>query len=85
MNTIFLLMAEFNTTQIELEKVCGKYLAMDAATARKRAKLQRLPFPVIRGESQKTPYLVSVQDLAAYIDELNAKARSDWQKMHNVA
>jgi hypothetical protein len=84
MNTVFLLMAEFNTSQIPLENICGKYLAMSAPEAKRKANVQRLPFPVYRGQSQKTPHLVKVEDLAKYIDEQHSKANEDWRKMNNA-
>lgn len=86
MNTVFLLMAEFGSGQIELEKVCDKYLGMDAAKAKRLAGTQSLPFPVMRDEtSQKRPYLVSIADLAKWLDEMNEKARNTWLKMNNAA
>lgn len=81
MNTVFLLLAEFETSQIPLELICKKYLAMDYRPAARAAAVQQLPFPVFRGGSQKSPWLVNVNDLADYLDAQRAKGLSDWQKM----
>lgn len=81
MNTVFLLMAEFNTGQIPLESVCGKYLSLDKTQAIRKALLQQLPFPVFRAGTQKSPWLVKVEDLAKYLDEQHASAVEDWKKM----
>lgn len=83
-STVFLLLAEFETGQIPLEKVCEKYLDMDLRTALRKAGVQQLPFPVYRAGSQKSPYLVNVNDLAAYLDEKRTKAADVWQKMQSA-
>jgi len=86
MKTVFLLMAEFDTSQINLEDMCEKYLKMDVRTAKRKAKLQQLPFPVSHDPaSQKAPYLVHVIDLAEYLDKINALARKDWARMQAAA
>lgn len=85
MNTIFLLLAEFNTAQIPLEQVCDKYLKLSPKTAARKASLQQLPFPVFRASTQMSPWLVRAQDLAEFIDAQAAKARNDWNKMNNTA
>lgn len=81
MNTVFLLMAEFNTGQIPLELICEKYLSMEIRRANRLAQVQQLPFPVFRAGSQKSPWLVKVEDLANYLDQQHAAAVADWQKM----
>lgn len=68
MNTLFLLMAEFNTPVVPLGQICEKYFGLAPRTAKDRATANRLPIPAWR-ESQKAEYLVSLIDLANYIDE----------------
>ncbi|EOV7450044.1 hypothetical protein GCM10007938_08630 [Vibrio zhanjiangensis] len=68
MNTIFLLMAEFNTAVVPLSLISEKYFGLAPRTAKDRATANRLPVRVWR-ESQKSEYLVSLIDLANYIDE----------------
>lgn len=82
MNTLFALMAEFNTAEIPLEKVCEKFFGLSERKAKQRASTHELPVPAYRGGSQKSPWLVNVQDLANYIDNCREKARLDWEKLN---
>lgn len=85
MNTVFLLMAEFGQADIPIATVAEKYLGLSAKEAAQRASKQSLPFPVFRGGSQKSPWLVSVAELARWIDAERTKAASDWKAMRQVA
>jgi hypothetical protein len=80
-NTFFALMAEFNTGQVPLSEVCEKYFGLDYRTACKKALIQQLPVPAYRGGSQKSPWLVSAQDLAKWIDDCREQARKDHGRM----
>ena len=69
MNTMFLLMAEYETATVPLSQVCEKYFGMKSATAERKASENRLPVPTFRtAESQKAPRMVHIADLANYID-----------------
>lgn len=83
MNTVFLLLAEFGETDIPLQKIAPKYFGMEVKKAARMASLHQLPVPCFRGGSQKSPWLVSAIDLAAYIDKLRADAQKEWEKMHS--
>lgn len=54
----------------------------ESKKASQMASLHPLPVPCFRGGSQKSPWLVSAIDLAAYIDKLRAQAQKDWEKMN---
>jgi hypothetical protein len=82
MNTIFLLMAEFNTAHIPLKDICDKYFSLDFKTACKKASYQELPVPVFKGGSQKSQWLVDVNHLAAHLDSLAGKAFESHRKMN---
>jgi hypothetical protein len=84
MNTAFLLMAEFQTAHIPLDNLCEKYFGMKRAEANRKASLQMLPVPVFRAGSNKSGYLVDLNELAKYLDEMNFKARNLHQKMHSA-
>ncbi|TXZ98656.1 pyocin activator protein PrtN [Vibrio cholerae] len=73
LNTVFLLMAEFNTAVVPLSQISQKYFGLAPRTAKDRATANRLPIHVWR-ESQKAEYLVSLIDLANYIDEKRKEA-----------
>ncbi|ANF59594.1 hypothetical protein A5892_09605 [Halotalea alkalilenta] len=68
---MFGLLAEFGgRAQIPLEEVAERYFGICAKTAASRPLAQRLPVPAYRAvRSQKAPWLVSVADLATYLDE----------------
>lgn len=83
MNTIFLLMAEFNTATIPLNLIAERYLGMKPATASKKADAGDLLIPSFRmNNSQKAPRIVHVQDLAEYIDSEREKARKEIEYHH---
>lgn len=82
MNTIFLLMAEYETADIPLDRVAQKYLGLEPAMAKRHAALQKLPLPCYRAGSQKSPWLVRVTDLADFLDKQRAQAKKDWQAMN---
>lgn len=76
--TYFGLIAEFGAAEIRLEDCCVKYFSMDAPQAKRKAMIQQLPVKVYRGNhSQKAGWLVDAKDLAAWLDELKAKADQD--------
>lgn len=69
MNTMFLLMAEYETATVPLSQVCEKYFGMKATTAERKAADNKLPIPTFRtADSQKAPRMVHIADLANYID-----------------
>ncbi|XUA17723.1 pyocin activator PrtN family protein [Citrobacter sp. OP27] len=76
MNTLYFLMAEFETVTPALSNICEKYLGMKPATAEKKALLGELALPTFRiGESQKAPRLVHLEDLACHIDKARKEGR----------
>ncbi|HED6305883.1 TPA: pyocin activator PrtN family protein [Escherichia coli] len=82
MNTLFLLMAEFNTPNIELSAVSQKYFGMSPATAEAKANACKLPVPTYRiGTSQKAKRCINIQDLAEYIDKRREEGRAEWEKV----
>jgi hypothetical protein len=79
MKTVFLLMAEFEAATIPLSAIAEKYLGLKPATAETHARTARLPFPTFRmGESQKSPRLVHVEDLANFIDTRRKEASEEY-------
>lgn len=78
MNTTFFLMAEFETSTIPLSVIAERYLGMRPATADKKAGCGELPIPTFRiGNSQKSPRLVHVSDLAEFIDSQREIAKRE--------
>ena len=73
-STYFGLLAEFGEANIPLEKVSPKYFGLSYEEARRRAPAKLLPCRVFRLGGQKSPWLVSVADLAEVIDRQRQKA-----------
>lgn len=75
LNTAFLLMAEFGTSQIPLSEIAPKYLKMSLTTAKRKANAGELPIPTYRlNDSQKSLRMINVNDLASYIDQQRDEA-----------
>jgi hypothetical protein len=81
--TMHLLMMEYGgRALIPLDELAEKLLGLSIDTAKRRAGLCDLPFAAVRyGNSQKSPYLVHLQDLANYIESICSVARNEWCKM----
>ncbi|WP_407321799.1 pyocin activator PrtN family protein [Dickeya ananatis] len=80
MNTMFLLMAEFNTSTIPLADIAEKYFGMKPSTADKKAGAGDLPIPTFRlGDTQKSPRMVHVKDLADFIDGRRIQAQKEFR------
>ncbi|VWM20533.1 pyocin activator PrtN family protein [Burkholderia lata] len=84
MNTVFLLMAQYNATAIvPIELVCRDYFgAMTVQTLVRKISAGEIPLPLIRMErSQKCAKGVHIQDLANYIDERRAAALKECEQL----
>lgn len=85
MNTLFMLMAAHNgQAVIPLQEVGEKYFGLsDKAKLSQQARTGQLPIPAFRlTKKQSAPWLVSIQDLATYIDTQSAAAKKDWEQLH---
>lgn len=83
MKTLFLLQAEFDgRAEVPLTEIAESHLGMKPRRAVDLAGVQKLPFPVHRLGTRKSPWMVSLLDLAAYIDEKRAEARDEWDRMN---
>ena len=73
-STYFGLLAEFGEANVPLERVAPKYFGLSYAEARRRAPAKMFPCRAFRLGGQKSPWLVSVADLAELIDQQREKA-----------
>ncbi|MBL8299947.1 MAG: pyocin activator PrtN family protein [Rhodanobacteraceae bacterium] len=80
MNTVFLLLAEYGTGQIPLER-CAHLFGLSAEEAAKRACKQALPIPVFRAGTQKSPWIVDATTLGHYLDDRIRGAQCEWTKL----
>lgn len=86
MRTVYLLMAEYRDPEIPLEEISERYFGIPPGSYLDNlARLQRLPVPVHRLGSQKSRWMVHVEDLARYIDEKAAEARKTWEQMQEAS
>ncbi|MFJ3266781.1 pyocin activator PrtN family protein [Serratia proteamaculans] len=81
MNTMFLLMAEYEKSNIPLSEIAERYLGLKPATAEQKAAEGRLPIATFRvGNTQKAPRLVHIEDLAALIDQRRKEAKEELER-----
>ena len=68
--TATLLAAKFqNQPLISLVDVAGEYLGLTPSTAKRKARVNDLPFPVLRlSDSQKAPWLVKFEHFASTLN-----------------
>ncbi|WP_053979425.1 pyocin activator PrtN family protein [Marinagarivorans algicola] len=85
MKTTFMLMLEFETTDIPLKDVAKKYFGLTEVTMGDWARHRKFPFPVFRGGNQKSQWLVSVTDLAEFLDAKKQEAREQFLALKNAA
>jgi len=77
--TEFQLFVQYRDAVIPVDSICEKYLNLTAPEARRRALLNKLPFPTFRViKSQKAPIMVKLVDLAAHIDKQHEQAHALW-------
>jgi hypothetical protein len=85
MNTRFLLLAEYEKATIPLKEVCEKYFNCSERTAINKAKAGTLEVPAFQVGSQKTEWLVHIDDLAEMIDNRRAAAKKEWLGSEHAA
>lgn len=80
MNTLFSLLAQYETAQIPLDRCCHLF-GLKPEEAAKRAGRHALPIPTFRIGTQKSPWLVDAKTLADHLDRLRNYAEREWAKM----
>ena len=83
MNTTFLLMAEFESPTIPLEKIRKRYFNIcDKKNADRAARNHTLPIPAFKIGGPKSEWHVHIDDLAKHIDKVNAEQKLAWEKIN---
>lgn len=83
MNTQFALFARFESPTVELKQVSQEFFGITPRTAEMRAKVNDFPVPTFKlRDSERSPTLIMVKDLATYIDKRYQSARADWEHIH---
>ncbi|MEE4740657.1 pyocin activator PrtN family protein [Pseudomonas alliivorans] len=89
MNTLFLLMAQYNgMAVIPLSRVCEDYMNLSVEKFKRKRLEGEIDIPVVRlgADSQKAGLGIYLQDLADYIDKQRFEAlREQNQLMSRVA
>ncbi|KHT40048.1 pyocin activator PrtN family protein [Vibrio sinaloensis] len=79
MNTNFALLARFESPTVELKQISQEFFGVTPKTAEQRAKACDFPVPTFKlRDSERSPSLVKIEDLAAYIDKRHEEAKQDW-------
>jgi len=80
--THHILLAQFsNRLLIPVEELAEPYLGIAVNTAKRKAKVNELPFPCFKmGLNQKSPYVVHLVELVKYIDSRTSEARDLWKE-----
>ncbi|MBP8812354.1 MAG: pyocin activator PrtN family protein [Laribacter sp.] len=80
MNTLFLLMAQYQKAVVSLNEISEEYLGMSPRRANELASANRLPLATFQLYSQKSPRMVHLSDLANWLDTQREAARKQWSK-----
>ena len=64
MQTVFMLLAQYEKPVVPLKDICSEYFGLSYQTARQRANAGMLPIPTFR-TSQKSTYLVRQTERAS--------------------
>ncbi len=78
--TLFLVLAEFGSGQIEVTR-CAHHFGLTETEAKRAAARQALPVPCYRLGSQKSPWLIDADKLADYIRKQQQAANEEWRRI----
>lgn len=69
----------FRNPTVELKQVSQEFFGITSRTAEQRAKACDFPVPTFKlRDSERSPSLIKIEDLAAYIDKRHSEAKQDW-------
>jgi hypothetical protein len=84
MNTLFLLMAQYNgQAVISLDRVCVDYMNLTVEKFKRKCLDGEIDIPIIRlgANTQKAALGIHIKDLAEYIDRQRGKAAHEQNKL----
>ncbi|PMN68390.1 pyocin activator PrtN family protein [Enterovibrio norvegicus] len=86
MNTQFALLARFESPTVALKEICIEFFGIQPKTAEAQAKCGEFPIPTFKmRQSERSPTLVHIEDLAKHIDAQLTKARKEWASVNGRA
>ena len=81
--TELMLLMKYDCSPIAKLEDCLEYIGYNKVEANRAASLDRLPIPTFRlRDSQKSPRMIHIKDLAAHIDSQREAATEDWKRMN---
>lgn len=84
MNTKFALLARFENPTVELKQISQEFFGITPKTAEQKAKACCFPIPTFKlRDSERSPSLIKIEDLAAYIDKRHEDAKQDWLSVND--
>nr|WP_241909395.1 pyocin activator PrtN family protein [Vibrio splendidus] len=79
----FALLARFASPTVELKAVSQEFFGISPKTAEQKAKACDFPVPTFKlRDSERSPTLIRVEDLAMYIEKRYELAKTDWQSVN---
>ncbi len=85
MNIAFALLARFESPTVELKTISEEFFGYTPKTAEQKAKAKALPVPTFKlRDSERSPTLVNVADLAAYIEQCYSESKIDWDAIQQA-
>ena len=84
MNTLFLLMAQYNSQAvIPLDRVCADYMNLTVEKFKRKRLDGEIDIPVVRlgADTQKAALGIHLHDLATYIDRQREKANKEQNQL----
>ena len=80
---IFALLARFNNPVVPLREICVEFFGIQPKTAEQKAKSASLPVPTFKvRDSERSPTMVNISDLGAFLEERYQQGREDWQRVN---
>ncbi|SEQ48291.1 Pyocin activator protein PrtN [Amphritea atlantica] len=87
-STALMLMLQYGSPTVELRTICHLFGFKDEYEANRAASEGRLPITVSKlRDSQKSPYLIHVEDLATFIEQQRqrgAEEQASWTKRRSA-
>jgi hypothetical protein len=78
----FFILLQYGSSTVPLAR-CAELFGFSPDEAAKRAARAALPVPAFRCGSQKSPWLVNVDDLTEYLENQRRQALQEWQKINS--
>ncbi|TOQ09135.1 pyocin activator protein PrtN [Vibrio parahaemolyticus] len=69
---------------MELKQISQEFFGITPKTAEQRAKARNFPIPTFKlRDSERSPTLVKIEDLANHIDRQYEQAKNEWQLVND--